>query len=159
MIAELIEATNSVKKIAVKMKCSYIFGSFLLAALLNFSNGDSEGNVTTSQLETHTNLQVKSHECPMWFIPSSNNSGCKCGELNRDGRMCHKCKPGYRPAVLSYEVKCLKCDTAYGWLLYLLLACLPTTLLFFMAIVCKVRISSASMNAFVFLSNVSITVQ
>ena len=53
-----------------------------------------------------------------------------CGKMNRVGRLCHKCKPGFGPAVLSYELKCLKCfNTSYGWLLYLLLACLPTTLL------------------------------
>ena len=74
-----------------------------------------------------------------------------CGKMNRVGRMCHKCKPGFGPAVLSYEVKCLKCFKAsYGWLLYLLLACLPTTLLFFVTIIFKGNITSASMNAFVF---------
>ena len=70
--------------------------------------------------------------------------------MKRVGQLCHKCKPGYGPAVLSYELKCLKCDTAYGWLLYLLLGCLPTTLLFFVTIIFQVRITSASMNAFIF---------
>ena len=202
------------------MKFSYIFGSFLLAALLNCSKGDSEGNVTTTQLEIHTDLQ--DHKCPTWFVPSGNNSHrCECGsvqwtkcnqtskqvwlyidvcmtydnvtkttlvahcpfsdlerpsirhayhdnsfallpketselnefmcgKMNRDGRLCHKCKPGFGPAVLSYEGKCLKCfSTSYGWLLYLLLACLPTTLLLPIAIIFQVRIASASMNAFV----------
>ena len=73
-----------------------------------------------------------------------------CGKMNRDDRLCHRCKPGFGPAVLSYEGKCLECFTSYGWLLYLLLACLPTTLLFFVAIIFQVRITSASMNAFVF---------
>ena len=73
-----------------------------------------------------------------------------CGKMNRVGRMCHKCKPGYGPAVLSYEGKCLKCDTSHDWLWYLLLACLITTLLFFITIIFQLRITSASMNAFVF---------
>ena len=207
------------------MECSYILGSFLLAALLNCSKGDSEGNVTTTQLEIHTDLQ--DHECPTWFVPSGNNSHpCECGKskntwhiikcdqkpkqvwlhisfcmtydnvtkntvaaycpfsdlerpsirhdhffqndfvllpndtselnefmcgnMNRVGQLCHKCKPGFGPTILSYEGKCLKCFTSYGWLLYLLLACLPTTLLFFITIIFQVRITSASMNAFVF---------
>ena len=193
------------------MKC---IPSLLLAALLTGCNG----NVTTSQLEIYRGSQFKDHECPTWFIPSSNNTGCECGvasywlkcyqsskqvwlsvsncmtydnatkktlagecpfsdlrktslqsnyvllpnntselnefmcgKMNRVGRLCHKCKPGFGPAVLSYEVKCLKCfSTSYGWLLYLLLACLPTTLLFFVAIIFKVRITSDSLNAFVF---------
>ena len=74
-----------------------------------------------------------------------------CGKMNRVGRLCHKCKPGFGPAVLSYDVKCFKCfNASYGWLLYLLLACLPTTLLFFVAVILKFRITSASTNALVF---------
>ena len=74
-----------------------------------------------------------------------------CGKMNRVGQMCHKCKPGFGPAVLSYEGKCLKCSNTYGWLLYLLRACIPTTILFFVTIVFQLRvITSASMNAFVF---------
>ena len=197
------------------MNCSTIIPGLLLAALLTTGCKD---NVTTSHLEIYRGSQFKDHECPTWFIPSSNGTGCECGKIwwgmicdqdskqvwldvvicmtydngtqntlvgrcpfsdlrkksikndfallpndtselnefmcgkmNRVGRLCHKCKPGFGPAVLSYEVKCLKCfNTSYGWLLYLLLACLPTTLLYFVAIIFKFRITSASMNAFVF---------
>ena len=198
------------------MKCSSIIPSVLLAALLT----GCKGSVTTSQLEIYRDSQSRDHECPTWFIPSNNNTGCECGagliggtlkcnqnskkvwlkilmcmtydnatkntlvgecpfsdlqksssqndfvllpndiselnefmcgKMNRVGRLCHKCKTGFGPAVLSYELKCLKCfNTSYGWLLYLLLACLPTTLLFFVTIIFQVRITSASMNAFVF---------
>ena len=199
------------------MNCSIIIPILLLAAVLTTGCKDK---VTTSHLEIYRSSQFKDHQCPTWFIPSSNGTGCECGKLlpgiilmcdqnskqvgidvktcmtydnattntlvgwcpfsdlrkthsqsnlvllpkdtselnefmcgkmNRVGQMCHKCKPGYGPAVLSYEVKCLKCfNTSYGWLLYLLLACLPTTLLFFFAIIFQVQITSASMNAFVF---------
>ena len=74
-----------------------------------------------------------------------------CGKLNRIGQMCHKCKPGFGPAVLSYKGKCLKCSNTYGWLFYLLHACIPTTLLFFLTLIFQLKtITSASMNAFVF---------
>ena len=196
------------------MKCLSIIPSLLLAALLI----GCKVNVTTSRLEMHGDSQLNDHNCPTWFIPSSNGTDCECGysysgrlkcnntsgqvwlyvtlcmtydiatkntlvtecpfsdlqkpsfqsnyvllpndtselnefmcgKMNRVGRMCHKCKPGYGPSVLSYEGKCLKCDTAYGWLLYLLLACLPTTLLFFIIIIFQLRITSAAMNALVF---------
>ena len=193
------------------MKC---LPSLLLAALLT----GCKGHVTTSQLEIYRGSQFKDHECPTWFIPSSDNTGCECGaglfgikcnqdskqvwlyallcmtydiaanstllarspfsdlqktslqndfvllpnetselnefmcgKLNRAGRMCHKCKPGFGPALFSYKGQCLKCfAVSYGWLLYILLACLPSTLLFFIAIIFQLRITSASMNAFVF---------
>ena len=196
------------------MKCLPIIPSLLLAALLT----GCKGNVTTSQLEIYRDSQFTDHECPTYFIPSSDNKGCECGadlwgvicnnkskqvwlhallcmtyenatkntlvgdcpfsdiqkpslqndyvllpsetselndfmcgKLNRVGRMCHKCKPGFGPTVPSYDGKCPECfNTSYGWLLYLLLACLPTTLLFFVTIIFQVRITSASLNAFVF---------
>ena len=185
------------------MKCLHIIPSLLLAALLT----GCIDNVTTSHLEIYRGSQFKDHECPTWFIPSSNNTQCECGihiihdsheimcdqnskqawlyvtlcmtydnatkntlvglcpfsdlrqpslkssfvllpnetselnefmcgKMNRVGRLCHKCKPGFGPAVLSYEVKCLKCfNTSYGLLLYLLLVCLPTSLMFFLTII------------------------
>ena len=74
-----------------------------------------------------------------------------CGKLNRVGLMCHKCKPGYGPAVLSYEGKCIKCfSTPNGVLLYFLIACLPTTLLFLIMVSFQIRIITASLNAIVF---------
>ena len=99
-----------------------------------------------------SDLQKSSPQNDFVLLPNDTSelNEFMCGKMNRVGRLCHKCKPGYGPAVLSYELKCLKCDTAYGWLLYLLLACLPTTLLFFVTIIFQVRITSASMNAFIF---------
>ena len=174
---------------------------------------------STIKSEIPQDPQLRDHECPTWFNPSSNNntececgkninyytkcdqtskqvwlhiSSCMtydngtgntllsgicpfsdlgglqstyvllpndtselnefmCGKMNRNGRLCHKCKPGYGPAVLSYEGKCLKCfGSPNGVLLYLLLACLPTTMLFLITIFFQVRIITASMSAIVF---------
>ena len=160
------------------MKCLPFIPSLLLTALLTGCKGD----VTISHLDIYRDSQFKDHECPTWFIPSSDNTGCECGadlsgikcnqtskqawlyvskcmtyenatkntlvgdcpfndfrkpslsryvllpndtselnefisgKMNRVGRMCHKCKPGFGPAVLSYEGKCLKCfSTTYYW--------------------------------------------
>ena len=100
-----------------------------------------------------SDLQKPSLENDYVLVPNDTSelNEFMCGKMNRVGRMCHKCKPGFGPAVLSYEVKCLKCfNASYGWLLYLLLACLPTTLLFFITIIFQGNIASASLNAFVF---------
>ena len=74
-----------------------------------------------------------------------------CGNMNRVGQMCHKCRPGFGPAVLSYEGKCVKCSNTYGWLLYLLRACIPTTILFFVTIVFQLRVITCLLCSIVLL--------
>ena len=74
-----------------------------------------------------------------------------CGGLNRTGLLCSDCKPGLGPAVFSYTLQCLKClEGGYGWLLYMFLATFPTTVLFLVVFLCQIRITAASMNAFIF---------
>ncbi len=73
-----------------------------------------------------------------------------CGNGNRRGSLCFRCRPGYGPAVLSYEQMCASCsDSHYGWLLYFLFACLPTIVFFLVIVFCQVRIASAPLNFFV----------
>ena len=75
-----------------------------------------------------------------------------CGRLNRTGLLCSHCKPGLGPAVLSYKLLCLEClSSPYGWLLYIFLACFPTTVFFFIVITFQVHATSAPMNFVVFL--------
>ncbi len=81
-----------------------------------------------------------------------------CGGLNRTGLLCSQCKPGLGPAVFSYVHQCLEClDSKYGWLLYIFLATFPTTVLFLVIVFFQVRIlTSASMNAFIFICQVGV---
>ena len=75
-----------------------------------------------------------------------------CGDLNRTGRLCSQCKKGLGPAVLSRELKCLKClNSSYSWLVYILVALLPTTVFFVLVIFCQFRASSGAFNGFIFL--------
>ena len=81
-----------------------------------------------------------------------------CGGLNRTGLLCSNCKPGLGPAVLSYTLPCLKClDSGYGWLLYMFLATFPTTVMFLVVIICQIRITTAPMNAFIFVCQVLVS--
>ena len=74
-----------------------------------------------------------------------------CGGLNRTGLLCSDCKPGLGPAVFSYTLHCLKCvESGYGWLLYMFLATFPTTVMFLVVMLCRIRITAAPMNAFIF---------
>ena len=78
-----------------------------------------------------------------------------CGGLNRTGLLCSQCKAGLGPAVFSYTLSCLKClDRGYGWLLYMFLATFPTTVMFLVVIICQARITTAPMNAFIFVCQV-----
>ena len=75
-----------------------------------------------------------------------------CSGLNRTGLLCSQCQQGLGPAVLSYGRQCLKCfDKWYGWLAYLTVTLLPTTILCFLVMIFQFHITSAEMNALVFL--------
>ena len=75
-----------------------------------------------------------------------------CSGLNRTGLFCSQCQQGLGPAVLSYKRPCVKClDRRYGWLLYITATLFPTTILCLLVIVFQFHITSAEMNAFVFL--------
>ena len=75
-----------------------------------------------------------------------------CSGLNRTELLCSQCQQGLRPAVLSYTRECVKCfDKQYGWLLYITATFIPTTILCFLVIMFQFYVTSAEMNAFVFL--------
>ena len=75
-----------------------------------------------------------------------------CGDLNRTGRLCGQCKKGLGPAVLSRELKCLKClNSSYSWLVYIIVALFPTTVFFVLVIFCQFRATSGAFNGFIFL--------
>ena len=76
-----------------------------------------------------------------------------CGDLNRTGLLCSHCKPGLGPAVLFSTMECLEClNSCIGWLLSILLAVFPTTVLFLVVVLCEIRLSTAPLNAFVFIA-------
>ena len=73
-----------------------------------------------------------------------------CGGLNRTGLLCSQCQDGLGPAVLSYKRECLVClDSRYGWLLYISLTMLPTTLLCIVIVIFRLDATSVSMNIFI----------
>ena len=75
-----------------------------------------------------------------------------CSGLNRTGLLCSQCQEGLGPAVLSYKIPCVKCfDKRYGWLLFITVTLIPTTILCFMVIIFQFHVTSPEMNAFVFL--------
>ena len=87
---------------------------------------------------------------------TSELNGFMCSGLNRTGLLCSQCQQGLGPAVLSYQRPCVECfDKRYGWLLYITATLIPTTILCFIVIVFQFHVTSAEMNAFVFLCQIS----
>ena len=75
-----------------------------------------------------------------------------CSGLNRTGLLCSQCQQGLGPAVLSYKWQCVECfDKQYGWLVYISATLFPATILCLLVMVFQLHVTSAEMNAFVFL--------
>ena len=65
------------------------------------------GNYCTVPLKVHQKLPVNLTQLTKFF----------CGDYNREGPLCSKCKPGYGPAVYAYSLMCVKCKNGgLGWL-------------------------------------------
>ena len=78
-----------------------------------------------------------------------------CGGLDRTGLLCSCCKKGLGIPVFSYTLHCIPCLGSFGgWLLYLFLAVFPTTIFFLIVIIFQIRVTSAPMNAFIFICQV-----
>ena len=74
-----------------------------------------------------------------------------CGSLHRKGPLCGKCEDGFGPALYSYTLECKKCwGHGLGWLLYITLAVIPTTVLYIIVVVFHVSATSPPLHAFVF---------
>ena len=78
-----------------------------------------------------------------------------CSAFNRKGFLCSECQDGYGLAVYRYYgLMCVKCShSGWGWLWYILLEIIPSTLFFLVMIIFRVNVNSGSLTAFVFLSN------
>ena len=76
-----------------------------------------------------------------------------CGQLNRDGYLCSKCKAGYGPALYSANWMCAKCNNESSflmWVLYLVLLLVPLTTFFFIVDIFNIHVTSPPFTAYVF---------
>ena len=79
-----------------------------------------------------------------------------CGQQRRQGLLCGKCEKGLGPAVLSYTHPCVECQW-YGWLLYLTLSFVPTTVLCVLVIILRINVLSPPLNAIIFICHVLVS--
>ena len=71
-----------------------------------------------------------------------------CGYLNRQGRLCGKCKPNHSVSAYSYDIKCYPC-TSSVWrsvVEYVCIAYLPLTIFLCIVIVFRISVTSPAMN-------------
>ena len=73
-----------------------------------------------------------------------------CGQLNREGQLCGRCKENYSVPVYSYEMKCVQCSISpFNWILYILAAFLPLTVFFVLVVCCRLSATSPKLLVFV----------
>ena len=76
-----------------------------------------------------------------------------CGQWNRKVQMCGRCKEGFAPPVLAYELGCMECnvtESVSGALKFVAAGLLPPTILFFLVITLRLSINSPKLIGFIF---------
>ena len=82
-----------------------------------------------------------------------------CGPMNRQGLMCSQCADGFGLAVFSIGHPCANCTGVwYGVPLYLFMEFVPPTIFYFIVIFFHINVTSAPMVAFVFFSQMAVSV-
>ena len=76
---------------------------------------------------------------------------------NRTGRLCGSCKDGHSVPI-NLPTKCVQCDPLIGWILFVTVQLLPVTVMVLLIIVLNIQLTSGSINALVFYSQILTTV-
>ena len=83
-----------------------------------------------------------------------------CAPHKRDGLLCRDCIDGFGPSVVTFGYACANCsEISYGWMLYILVEFVPTTIFYFAVLTLRIRITSAPMNCFVMFGQLVVIVQ
>ena len=76
-------------------------------------------------------------------------------QQNRKGQMCGQCLENHSPSPYSYTLKCADCSNyKHNWIKYMLMAYLPLTIFYLIVLFFRLNALSASMNAFIFFSQI-----
>ena len=88
---------------------------------------------------------------------TSNLNSFMCKSLHRTGLLCGECEDGFGPALYSYTLECKKCwGHGAGWLLYITLTVIPTTVLFIIVVVFHISAPSPPLNAFILFCHIMV---
>ena len=88
---------------------------------------------------------------------TSNLTSFMCGPLHRKGALCGNCEDGFGPALYSYQLECKKCwGHGVGWLMYITLTVIPTTVLYIIVVVFHVSVTTPPLNVFVLFCHLTV---
>ena len=109
------------------IKCTQSSKQVWLYVILCMTYDNATKNTLVSQCP-FSDLRMPNSQSSYVLLPNETSelNDFMCGKMNRVGKICHRCKPGFGPAVLSYEGKCLKCIYQYLWLAIVPPSCMPS---------------------------------
>ena len=139
----------------VKCPNSKHYALLRIGVCMTYNNKTNETEVgPCPYISQHSDLSSSN----LYFrLPSytSNLTNFMCGSLHRKGQLCGECEDGFGPAIYSYTLECTECwGHGAGWLLYITLTVLPTTVLYIIVLVFRVSATSPPLNAFVFFCHI-----
>ena len=94
--------------------------------------------------------------CYFQYFDDSYNDYHHC-TTNRTGRLCGSCEDGYSVPI-NLPTKCVQCDPLIGWGWFVTVQLLPVTVMVLLIIVLNIQLTSGSINALVFYSQILTTV-
>ena len=76
-----------------------------------------------------------------------------CGRLNRDGRLCSKCKKDFSPLVYTYDYNCIRCpNSRRNWWKFIAIAFIPLTVFYFIVILFRINATNPYLYGFITLN-------
>ena len=114
------------------------------------------GMCTNSDCTYYGSIHVAIAPCCYFLYVDDSYNDYHC-TTNRTGRLCGSCEDGYSVPI-NLPTKCVQCDPLIGWLLFVTVQLLPVTVTVLLIIVLNIQLTSGSINALVFYSQILTTV-
>ena len=139
------------------VKCSKDTAILSISSCITYNSATEDTEVgPCPYVSQHINL---SSDTPFFRLPNhtSNLTSFMCGSLHRQGLLCGECENGFGPTLHSYKLECKKCwGHGAGWLLYITLTVIPTTVLYIIVVVFHVSAPSPPLNAFILFCHITV---
>ena len=138
-----------------KVKCSRDTALLRIGNCMTYNQATEDTEIgLCPYISNHFNPKRDNYYLP---LPNhtSNLTTFMCGSLHRTGQLCGECEDGFGPALYSYTLECKKCwGQGAGWLLYITLTVIPTTVLYIIVVVFHVSATSPPLSAFILFCHV-----
>ena len=109
-------------------------------------------NATSGKCECSDSPGLAAPLC--FYSPYLDTRACA---KNRTGTLCGSCEKDYSVPI-NLPTECVQCDPLIGWILFVTVQLLPVTVMVLLMIVLNIQLTSGSINALVFYSQILTTV-